>query len=653
MSTQLRAQIYCAIIIFGTLSMPHFAWPQDTTGACDPGESSSLTPEASDNVDTADQAAGLANPFHLTKQPLYKISADILLQTGVKKTFTTSANFDPTLPTATNDVNQALSLYLAVTTPTAAGISNGVSAANKAAKTTAKAISGTGIGGGPIQATLPPPTDNASYVKYVQANCQGMTNNGKRAFIGMFMGTDLGDLYGGSRDGSLDQTFNAIQGNGKPGQCGPIAQFMSETMTACGLPDSGVMSAIGHVNGQPDEGHYVAYYKDPTTGHYIVFNYGQGFDTNETRLTDAVEVANAQLGDSSRMSVVEQNGKMHMNHLISGAYIDGKLQLAEDLGPGHSHIEVNVGTIENSATVRASAQTAGGTKIGVFGTAVDTTEDHGLFFAAAGVTVQKDSTFAVSDKTQVNADIHASLGVMALHDTPPGVVLNALTGPNTVVEGFEDLDVGAQVTHKSTNGNQFTVGVSGHGDGDFGTYVRPPYDVIKITAEDSPSKTATIHVASVYNLTTPSPESTNLIFSHNYDSAGVAVQKQIKSVNVKNDATVYALGGVESPDGLGVRDQTEVSKNVGKTQVGVTNDLTLVKTGAQNTFWQQPTTDLVGVEATRDTKIGTFQLGVTYRANQEQPGEEFRDNTGDVTDPDTHPSKAGFSLTWTSKPQNQ
>jgi len=649
MSTQLRAQIYCMIVIFGTLSMPHFAWPEDTTGACDPGESSSLTPEAADNVDTADQAAdqaaGLANPFHLTKLSMYKVTGDVLLQTGAKKTITTSANFDPTLPTAAGDANAAYSLFVAVTTP------NVVNATNNAVKS--KALSGGGIiAGGPVQPTMPRPTDFNSYIAYVKANCAGMTANGKTAFIQMYMGMDLGGLYSGTQNGSLDQTFKAIQGTPPTGQCGPIAEFLSQTMTACGLPDSGVTSAIGHLNGQPDEGHYVAFYKDPKSGHYIILNYGQAFDTNETRLTDAVEVANAQLGDSSRMAVVQQGGKMHMNRLLTGTYIDGKLESAEDLSPNHAHVEVNAGTVENTATVRASAQTAGGVKIGVFGTYVTTTEANGLSFGGAGVVIGKDATYGTKT-TQVDTHVQAALGAMVLHDNPPGVVSNAMTGPNTVVEGFEDLDVGAQVTHKSANGNQFTVGVSGHGDGDFGAYVRPPYDVIKITAEDSPNKTVTIHVASVYNLTSQSPETTDLQMTHNYDNAGVTVQKQIKSVNVKNDATVYALGGIESPDGLGVRDQTEVSKNVGKTQIGVTNDLTLVKTGAQNTFWQQPTTDLVGVEATRATKIGTFQLGVTYRANQEQPGEEFRDNTGDVTDPDTHPSKAGASLTWTSKPKDQ
>jgi hypothetical protein len=641
MRTPKRAQAYCAIITLASTLATLFSSQlvradgpaQDPNANCySSSRDGELTPEASDNVDSASQ---VARKFHLTKMRMFEFHGNVSLQSQVKETQSTQANYDPTLPNAASDLDAAYNLFMALTDP---GSSSGAKIS------------------GPVKAPVIKnglPTSMAAYNAYMQANCAPMSANAKRAFIGSYVGNYLNDHYSGTKNGSLLQTLEALEGQNVPtGQCGPIAMFMSQTIADCGLPDSGVMSAILKSGPLPDEGHYVPFFKDPVTGHYVVYNYGAAFDTNETRLHDAVQVANDQLGVASRMSVVEENGHMVMDRLASGQHINDVIENAADMSPGHAHIEVNAGNLEDTATVRASGQTKGGINVGAYGTVdyVSGVEDHGLGLVAVGGVVQESGSADLTDKTKLVGSAQVTAGVLAIHDTPPGSVLNALTGPNNSVQGYDTEDATGALIHQKADGNNLTVAASIHADGGVDSVIMPPYESITITAEDT-KNWGKIYIHSNNSLVSQSPETTSLTVANNYTEGGVTVDKKVGGVDIKNNAQVVVVG---NGTGFGGNDQTIVQKSDGKLNFTATNSISYLHTDSTSVN-AQPTIDVAGVQASLKTNnAGTFGLGVTVRNVSEQTTihndpYNLLPSSSDPNSQALHPPKLEISATWVGK----
>ncbi len=124
----------------------------------------------------------------------------------------------------------------------------------------------------------------------------------EKLFLLSRLGTALAQGYDYSlKNATLEQVFENLKTSGHAGGiCGDIHTYLARAETALGFSAAALTSGT-----TARDNHFDAIFKDSTTGHYYVQNYGQIVATNATTVQEAVDISTRLLGPLTGASSIE------------------------------------------------------------------------------------------------------------------------------------------------------------------------------------------------------------------------------------------------------------------------------------------------------------------------------------------------------------
>ncbi|MFL5814938.1 MAG: hypothetical protein ACJ763_15290 [Bdellovibrionia bacterium] len=243
---------------------------------------------------------------------------------------------------------------------------------------------------------------------------KSMSTDERLLYLSM-LGSSLSQGYDNAhlKNQSLEATFQNLAANGTNGGiCGSIHEYLSRAAAALGFQSAGLNSSIwqkSNDKGKTAEGHYVSFFKDPSTGKYYSQNYSQLIDTGMTTLQGAVDVANQTLTPLVGASYIESKpGTFHAYVPNTARWVEQQLSKVTGAQPAPM-ISVQASNVESQVALRLQKNLSDHARMNGFVIHSEYKADEGKFgLDAVGI--------SVADVNHSGPALHGIMGIMGMID---------------------------------------------------------------------------------------------------------------------------------------------------------------------------------------------------------------------------------------------
>lgn len=562
---------------------------------------------------------------------------------------------NPNHATALANINTAFNIYIQIinecqTTSSGASAANpGIAEGKFQTRANSKAVA---ISGSPGVASSCGPNTISQYYGFLNSN-QNINFDSKIELGSMIM-SRLSPLYGAKTMSSvtpMEQVWEALRtGLGQAGVCRDQHTFLAYTMNGLGFQEVGTLATDWN-NGEETGGHVITFLKDPTSGQFIFANYEDFFSTGEKWLSDASRAAGQSLNSTSEANVTETGttGKpvLHVTQTERQMALEGTLDRAADLD--RPMLDISVGDEETEASFRKVLARSNKNAFGVYVVAAGADPSNPIAFGSAGISGKLETDKPITKNTELDLSLSTRMGFMDVHDQIPD------NGHGRNEMSFVgDSKAEADFAWHTDGGNQGKVGVQAQFDANVVTTNLKlqagflPYDVIKVVAEDDPSKDVQFHGFSSFFLYGQSNWNTALALHHQDDAAGVKLTRTVHDgkVEFSTDTMVHDFAG----NAIGVHNESDVTfKTQRHGDFSIGNDLGIVKPLSSDPYYVfAPVTDAFSFKYSKSTDHGEFDAYVKYRYENENTFTLMQKDFNDPSVWSLHPGTT-FGITWRPK----